>query len=164
MGLGGSRPSRVYTAADVPRRNPSVTIKIAELDKEIAACFPVMRELRLHLCEEEFVERVRRQNQSGYLLAFLEDEGRVFTTAGYRYNENLAWGRHMYVDDLVTLPKGRSRGYGKKMLDWLIEQSRARDCNEFHLDSGVQRFGAHRFYLTHRMDITSHHFALRLKA
>ena len=68
------------------------------------------------------------------------------------------------VDDLVTLAEGRSRGYGKKMLDWLIAESRARDCDEFHLDSGVQRFGAHRFYLTQRMDITSHHFALRLKA
>ena len=163
MGLGGSRPSRVFTAAQAPRSKPPVTIKIAELDSEIAACFPVMRELRPHLREEEFVARVRRQNETGYLLSFLEDEGRVFTTAGYRYNENLAWGRHMYVDDLVTLAEGRSRGYGKKMLDWLIAESRARDCDEFHLDSGVQRFGAHRFYLTQRMDITSHHFALRLK-
>ena len=163
MGLGGSLPCRGLTAADAPRRNELVTIKIAELDNDIAACFPVMRELRPHLREDEFVERVRCQNGSGYLLAFLEDEGRVFTTAGYRYNENLAWGRHMYVDDLVTLPEGRSHGYGKQMLDWLIGQSRARDCDEFHLDSGVQRFGAHRFYLTQRMDITAHHFALRLK-
>jgi hypothetical protein len=31
------------------------------------------------------------------------------------------------------------------------------------LDSGVQRFGAHRFYLRRRMDITSHHFALDLR-
>lgn len=163
MGLGGSRPRRGFTAAGTPRKNQSVTIKIAELDNEIAACFTVMRELRPHLREEEFVQRVRRQNESGYLLAFLEDDGRVFTTAGYRYNENLAWGRHMYVDDLVTLPEGRSRGYGKQMLAWLIEQSKARNCDEFHLDSGVQRFGAHRFYLAHRMDITSHHFAMRLK-
>jgi GNAT superfamily N-acetyltransferase len=141
-----------------------VNIKIAESDHEIADCFTAMRELRPRLRAEEFVERVRRQQKGGYLLALLEDEGRVFTTAGYRYNENLAWGRHMYVDDLVTLPEGRSRGYGKQMLDWLIGESRARGCDEFHLDSGVQRFGAHRFYLTQRMDITAHHFALRLKA
>lgn len=33
---------------------------------------------------------------------------------------------------------------------------------ELHLDSGVQRYGAHRFYLRHGMDITSHHFRLVL--
>lgn len=141
-----------------------MTIKIAELEDEIATCFAVMRELRPHLREDEFVGRVRRQEESGYVLAFGRDEGRVVTTAGFRYNENLAWGRHMYVDDLVTLPEARSKGYGKRMLDWLIDAARAQDCDEFHLDSGVQRFGAHRFYLANRMDITSHHFALRLKA
>lgn len=41
--------------------------------------------------------------------------------------------------------------------------AREKDYDQFHLDSGVQRFGAHRFYLTKRMDISSHHFALRLK-
>ena len=29
--------------------------------------------------------------------------------------------------------------------------------------SGVQRFGAHRFYLRHGMNITSHHFQLELR-
>jgi coproporphyrinogen III oxidase len=33
---------------------------------------------------------------------------------------------------------------------------------ELHLDSGVQRFDAHRFYLRHRMAIVGHHFALPL--
>jgi hypothetical protein len=32
-------------------------------------------------------------------------------------------------------------------------------CGELHLDSGVQRFGAHRVYLKNGFDITSHHFA-----
>ena len=48
---------------------------------------------------------------------------------------------------------------------WLRENlawARKRECAELHLDSGVQRFGAHRFYLNHRMDITSHHFAIQL--
>lgn len=123
-----------------------------------------MWELRPHLRQEQFVGRVRRQEAGGYRLAYGWDGNRVVTTAGFRFVENLAWGRHMYVDDLVTLADARSNGYGKRMLDWLIGEARARGCDEFHLDSGVQRFGAHRFYLANRMDITSHHFALRLKA
>jgi GNAT superfamily N-acetyltransferase len=67
------------------------------------------------------------------------------------------------VDDLVAAPAQRSRGHGGKLFDWLVAQAKQNNCDEFHLDSGVQRFGAHRFYLARRMDINCHHFALKLK-
>jgi GNAT superfamily N-acetyltransferase len=123
-----------------------------------------MRQLRPRLAaEQDFLARVRRQQQQGYLLACVEEQGQAVCVAGFRLLENLAWGRFLYVDDLVTDEAAHSRGHGEAMLNWLIEYARREDCDELHLDSGVQRFGAHRFYLNHRMDITAHHFGLRLK-
>jgi GNAT superfamily N-acetyltransferase len=138
-------------------------IALAETEADIARCFPVMAELRTHLIAGEFVPRVRRQQAAGYRLAYLEDDGEVRAVAGFRYLDNLAWGRTMYVDDLVTVASQRSRGHGGKLFDWLVAQAGQNDCDALHLDSGVQRFGAHRFYLARRMEITSHHFALTLK-
>lgn len=138
-------------------------VRLAETDAEIRACFPVMAHLRPHLAEEDFVPRVRRQASSGYRLALVEDAGRVVSVAGFRLLENLAWGRFLYVDDLVTDPAVRSHGHGERLLAWLVAEARRNDCDQFHLDSGVQRHGAHRFYLRHRMDITCHHFALKLR-
>jgi GNAT superfamily N-acetyltransferase len=103
-----------------------------------------------------------RQQEDGYRLAYVEDEGSVVAVAGFRISLNLAWGRFLYVDDLVTQADGRSKGYGRSLLKWLADHARESGCGELHLDSGVQRYGAHRFYLAHRMDITSHHFALKL--
>jgi GNAT superfamily N-acetyltransferase len=141
-----------------------MTIRLAESDSDIKGCLPAMRQLRPHLAaEEDFLARVRRQQQQGYLLAFVEEQGKAVCVAGFRLLENLAWGRFVYVDDLVTDEGARSLGHGEAMLNWLIDYARRQNCNEFHLDSGVQRFGAHRFYLNHRMDITSHHFGLRLE-
>jgi hypothetical protein len=48
------------------------------------------------------------------------------------------------------------------LLDWMIERAREENCKSLELDSGVQRFDAHRFYLTNRMVISSHHFRLVL--
>jgi GNAT superfamily N-acetyltransferase len=137
-------------------------IRLAETREEIARCFPVIVELRPHLEAEGFVEQVLRQQRDGYRLAYLEDAGEVRACAGYRFTESLSWGRFMYVDDLVTASSARSKGHGGELLDWLVAQAREQGCAQFHLDSGVQRFGAHRFYLTKRMDITAHHFALKL--
>jgi len=39
--------------------------RFAETDEEILACYPVMSELRQHLVKQEFVSRVRRQQQHG---------------------------------------------------------------------------------------------------
>jgi GNAT superfamily N-acetyltransferase len=82
--------------------------------------------------------------------------------AGFRIIENLVSGKMLYVDDLVTLEEHRSQGYGKAIFDWLVQYARQEGCGYLELDSGVQRFRAHRFYLTNRMIISAHHFRLKL--
>ncbi len=139
-------------------------IAVAGTDEEIVRCYPAMAELRPHLTSTTFLARVRRQEElAGYRIAYLEEEGMVRAVAGFRISECLAWGKFLYVDDLVSAKDDRSRGHGGALLDWLVEHARSSGCDEVHLDSGVQRFGAHRFYLTKRMDITSHHFAMKIR-
>lgn len=140
-----------------------VKIALAAGDEEIRSCYPVMSELRPHVPAGEFVPRVRRQMEAaGYKLAYLSD-GEVKAVAGFRVSECLAWGKFVYVDDLVSKDGERSKGYGGRLFDWLVEYARGEGCDQFHLDSGVHRFAAHRFYLAKRMFIEAHHFGLRLK-
>jgi GNAT superfamily N-acetyltransferase len=140
-----------------------INIVIAKEDHEIQSCFPVMAELRPHVWADEFVDRVRRQIELvGYQLAYCAD-GEVKAVAGFRISECLAWGKFLYVDDLVSRSGDRGKGYAGALMDWMIDYARQNDCDEFHLDSGVQRFAAHRLYLGKRMDIQAHHFGLKLK-
>ena len=138
-------------------------IAIATKAEEIRRCHVVMRELRPHFDDaEKFLERVTRQQKEGYLLAFLESEGEVRAVAGYRFLESLFSGKFLYVDDLVTRAADRSLGFGGKLFDWLVEQARANNCENLELDSGAQRFDAHRFYLLKRMNISSYHFRIKI--
>jgi GNAT superfamily N-acetyltransferase len=134
------------------------TVKLIESDKYIASTFDVMKQLRADLSEQTYVAQVRRQEAQGYRLAALSVEGRVRAVAGFRLSESLAWGRHIYVDDLVSDGEERSRGYGAALLKWVADYGREQGCKQLHLDSGVQRHGAHRFYLRERMDIVFYHF------
>ena len=140
-----------------------MSVQQPRTDDQLSQCFPVLRQLRPHVAEADFVPRIRRQMEAGYQLACVEADGQPVAVAGYRLLENLAWGRFLYVDDLVTDAAHRSQGHGEKLFEWLVEEAKRLGCGELHLDSGVQRFAAHRFYLRQRMDITSHHFALRLE-
>lgn len=138
-------------------------VVVAASEEEIARCYAVVLQLRPHLeGEAAFVEQVRRQQGEGYHLAFVEDDGQVTAVAGFRLLEMLSRGRFMYVDDLVTDAGRRSQGHGDALFDWLQVYAREHGCRLLDLDSGVQRFDAHRFYFRKRMHIPAYHFALEL--
>lgn len=138
-------------------------IKLAETYEEKKACFPVMAELRPHLSEREFLEALSRMEKaSGYNMAFLSDRSEIAAVGGFKILENLSWGRYLHLDDLVTAEASRSLGFGEALFNWLLEYARREGCRQFHLESGVQRFRAHQFYLNKKMIISCHHFALEL--
>lgn len=132
--------------------------RIASTDEEIALCYPAMSSLRPHIEASEFVPLVRAMEKEGYRLAYLESGGNVVAVAGYRISTNLHLGKNLYVDDLATIEGSRSRGHGAALLDWLREQAEDAGCDAVHLDSGVQRHRAHRFYFRHGFTISSYHF------
>ena len=137
----------------------------AESDADIARCFAVMVQLRPHLVATEFVARIRRMLGEGFHLAFLEDDGgTIRAVAGYRYWNKLFAGKALYVDDLVTDTAARSCGHGGRLLAWLAQEAKRHECAQLELDSGVQRFDAHRFYFRERMHISSYHFSRSLTA
>lgn len=139
-----------------------MTVREALCQADLMAVYPVMAELRPHLDLPAFLAAVALQQAQGYRVHFVEEDGAVCAAAGWRIMDRLSWGRHLYVDDLVSRSTERGRGHGSALMDWLISEARRQNCAELHLDSGVQRHGAHRFYLHKGMDITCHHFALKL--
>jgi GNAT superfamily N-acetyltransferase len=139
-------------------------VKIAQTDAEVRACFPVMQQLRTHLTLDQYLTMFERMRVAeGYQLAFHRDGEVVTAVAGYRFMELLfTGGKVLYVDDLVTDANLRSRGHGHALMAWLKDEAQRNGCTELHLDSGVQRFDAHRFYLNERMHICCYHFRLKL--
>ncbi len=139
-----------------------MTIREALNEADLVTVHPVIQELRAQLDLNAFLAAVARQRAQGYRIHFVEEDGVVRAVAGWRIMDKLSWGRHLYVDDLVSRGSDRGRGHGSALMDWLIDEARRQGCAELHLDSGVQRHAAHRFYLHKGMDITCYHFALKL--
>jgi GNAT superfamily N-acetyltransferase len=135
--------------------------QVAELDDEqTALAFPAMKELRPHLADVgEFVARVRRQRAEGFRLAGSFSAEAVVAVAGFRCGENLAMGRNLYVDDLVTMRIARRQGHASALLRWLDEEAGRQGCAYVHLDSATHRHDAHRRYLSSGYIIPALHFA-----
>lgn len=136
------------------------------LPPETGRAYVAMRELRADLPDEAaFVRQVDEvQRDEGYRLAGVVEDDAVVAVAGFRLGHNLAWGRHLYVDDLSTAAAARGHGHGRALLTWLRGEGRRLECGAIHLDSGVgaHRADAHRLYLSVGFRITSHHFCVEV--
>lgn len=136
--------------------------------RETALAARTLLELRPALGSPEALVRQidERQRPAGYRLAgaFAGGEEDAAAVAGFRVNEFLAWGRHLYVDDLVTATAHRGQGHADRLFAWLEAEARRAGCAQLHLDSGLgeDREDAHRFYFRHGLRIASFHFSREL--
>jgi GNAT superfamily N-acetyltransferase len=118
-----------------------------------------MRQLRPHLDSSAFLAAVKRMSAEGYKLVFVADPD-IRAVAGFRKMEMLAMGTVLYVDDLVTSEAQRSKGYGGRLLAWLLDEAKRQQCQYLELDSGLKRLDAHRFYERNKLEKAAFHFSV----
>jgi GNAT superfamily N-acetyltransferase len=140
-------------------------IRILDINdrSSVAGCFQVFKILRPHLDAEEFTRRVTVQTRESYQVAYIDVGGEIVAAAGYRVANFLAWGKVLYVDDLITHPDRKRIGLGGTLMDWIVHQGQQLDCDAIHLDTGFTRHDAHRLYLNKGFVLDCHHLARKLK-
>ena len=138
-------------------------VRYAVTEPDVAACYGLMRQLRPGLqSEAEFITRWKRQAAAGYRLLALWQGSNPIALAGFRSQENLVHGRHIYLDDLVTDEAARSRGYGRILMEHLRRECRTLGCAKLLLDTPLSNVFGHRFYYRHGLLAIALRFSLVL--
>lgn len=137
-------------------------IKTAQTKEDFLKCLEVLQALRPHLTAESLLDLVSKMQEESYTLIYIEENGRGVSACGFRYLTTLFEGRYIYIDDLTTLPEARGKGYAGALFDYVVEKAKSEGLPAVHLDSGHQRYDAHRLYLNKKMKIVYHHFRLEL--
>jgi len=139
----------------------SLDIQMVEDEAHARRCYPLMVQLRPHLTsEDEFVTRWQRQSLNGYRLLALHAESSILALAGYRTQENLVYGRFLYVDDLVTDASLRSAGHGAALIARLKQDALVLGCAKLVLDTPLSNALGHRFYFRQGLLASALRFSL----
>lgn len=135
---------------------------------ETASAFAALSVLRPKLQDiNSFVEQVNEiQRKQGYRLLGIFEGGmsNAVAVCGFREEMNLVSGRHIHIDDLITLPQYRRNGYGTRLLSEVQNIARLAGIAEIHIDSNVggERTTAHRIYFQHGFEIGAYHFVCQV--
>ncbi|WP_434120900.1 GNAT family N-acetyltransferase [Salinicoccus roseus] len=125
----------------------TTTIKELTTDGEIRSAFTVMQQLRTHLDEEQYVDLVKEAKEvDNYLLYALFDNDEVVAVCGFKPMITLYYGRFVWVCDLITDNAIRSKGHGKRLLEFVHEWAEKNNHESVALSSGLARKEAHKFY------------------
>lgn len=124
-------------------------MQIRELDlKELEVAYEVVSQLRVELSYKEFEDLVYDMRHMEYKMLGIFENDKLITYAGVSVKTNLYHKRHLYAYELVTDAKHRGKGYGKMMLEYLVDYAKMAMCENIVLTSALEREGAHRLYET----------------
>ena len=138
--------------------------------EDTAVAFAALSILRSGITDvARFVEQVNTQQRpQGYRLFGIFEEGKANAVAvcGFREQTNLAGGRHIHIDDIVTIPHGRSKGYAARLLAEVrrIAAEEGIDKIQVWSDVGSERTPAHRLYFENGFEIDAFHFSCKINS
>ena len=134
-------------------------VQFLEKNSDYESVLEMLLQLRPNYSLDTLSGQIEKQQSNGHQVVYIKSSEGVLA-AGFSVGENLARGKHIYIEDLVTNAQFRSSGVGKFIIDWFKTYALEIGCEQIHLDSGVQRFSAHKFYLREGFNIASHHFSI----
>lgn len=117
---------------------------VGDAEGDLAPAVALLRVLRPHLDDASCRARLARQQATaGYVLVGAWDvaTGDLVGLVGARAMENMAWGPHLHVDDLVTAESARGRGVGRSLMRWAEEEARRRGLGGVYLEARPTAIG-----------------------
>lgn len=132
--------------------------------EETATAFAALSVLRSTLTDiNRFVEQINTQQRpAGYRLLgiFEESKHNAVAVVGFHEAYNLASGHHIHIDDIVTMPQSRLKGYASRLLEEVRKIGGEVGATKIHLNVhvGQERADAHRLYFKTGFEISAYHF------
>jgi GNAT superfamily N-acetyltransferase len=118
---------------------------ITELD-EIKDSYLLLKEIRDNQTLDDFCTMFYFMKDEDYKMIGLYENSELITVSNIKLDFNSAYGKYIYIYDLVTKPEKRSQGYGKKMIKYISSLAISFDCENLVLNSLIDKVEAHRFY------------------
>lgn len=117
------------------------------VESDILSIYDVLKELRPHISQEEFIEiyqEARKTDQFTFFGYYINQE--CVGLMGLRYMTDFVHRYHLYIDDLVVKKDFRSQNIGAKLLQFAEDLARKKLCTGLRLCTGVDNKDGMRFY------------------
>jgi len=125
----------------------SQNIYVLTSEEDLRDAFSILKILRPHLSFDEFksLYDIAHQHET-YTLVGYKSNNVLSAVMGWRIIHDFVHGRHLYIDDLITLDTMRNKGIGATLLRHAEELALQHNCKSLRLCTGIENKDGMRFY------------------
>lgn len=137
-------------------------IKSAATKEDFINCWRVVQGWQPQLGQEAFLHAILHMLDEGYLMMFVEADGRVVSVCGYHFLTHFYEGKTLLLDVLCTAPEAQRNGYATALLHHIIQEAQSAGAKTVQISSGHAQYHLHRLLMKEGFRNTAHHFVLGL--
>jgi len=124
---------------------------------EFAPAYALLKQSNPHLTQKQFNARLKKMLPQGYRCIAYVEKGKMLGLCGFWYGTRFWCGDFIDLDNVVVDEKLRSKGIGKKMVEWVEKEAKRLGADQMGLDCYTTAHAAHRFYLRENYIIKGYH-------
>lgn len=141
-----------------------LNVFISRLFKDdINTFLPLVHELMHYTVDNETLkQRFEAMFDQNYECYGIYEDEKLVGVFGLWFAIRHYCGKNCEPDHVYILPSHRSKGMGKIVFEWIFNYAREQGCNTAELNSYVNNYPSHKFYLNQGFEIVAHHFLKKL--
>ncbi|WP_084519494.1 GNAT family N-acetyltransferase [Christiangramia echinicola] len=133
------------------------------LKEDSAAVLPFLKKLYKQPPSEEILkERLLEMFDQNYECFGIYLENRLIGVFGLWFMTRHYAGRSCEVDHIFIEEELQGKGIGKSLFEFIHQYAASKDCETIELNSYVENFGSHKFYMNLGYIIRGYHFLKKL--
>ena len=125
--------------------------------------YELLRQLSPQLTRDKCRLMLEDMLKHGYRMVGMLDGDKCIGLSGFWISTKLYSGKYVELDNVVIDKDHRSKGIGKLLCDWVVEEGKKAGCEMAMLDAYVENKDAHRFYFREGFIIRGFHFLKKLQ-
>lgn len=133
------------------------------LKNELHMVLPLIMELSEYQTEEMILkERMLEMFDQNYECFGIFKGEELIGVFGLWFMTRHYAGKSCEPDHVFILPKYQNKGLGEQVFNFIFEYAKEKGCETSELNSYVQNFKSHKFYMNHGYVIKGYHFLKKL--
>tara|TARA_R100000306_G_scaffold40319_3_gene39611 strand:- start:4876 stop:5301 length:426 start_codon:yes stop_codon:yes gene_type:complete len=130
---------------------------------EILTIIPLLQKLEENTVPKSVSrERVLAMAQENYECLGIYDSEKLIGICGLWFQTRHYAGKNMELDHVYIDDVYRSKGVGKKLMEYVTEYAKEKKCNWLELNTYVHNFPSHKFYYNQGFVAKGYHFVKEL--
>ncbi len=130
---------------------------------EMLEAFPLVNLMYKKMTQDEFSSALDQMiSLSNYQMVAAFQGEKMIGVSGYWIASMLYCGLYLQASNIVVADEFRSKGVGKKILNFLEEKAKTANCKKIVLDSYTENKQSHPLYFRENFYIRGFHFMMDL--